>query len=267
MLLERLIEPSMLKARFFEEEEGEEEAVKVYLNGTDGGPCAVLCGHSQGAVGQPHFHHGSQFQLMLRGTTEFPDETIVAPAVHYADHNTPYGPFTMNDEHLMLVLHGRPAGQMWMDEPAAAKRVFHDGRQIRGAADVMTWENVPGHSGIRRKCFLPAGSGPTVEMFECSPGEELPSSRPTFGRFEFVWEGQVALRGKLLERRTLRYARGDETPSPLKAGPDGATVFFCSFDADVDKGVMGGLSIADRMASFKETDPSGLKVFGAGREI
>src|SRR5262249_34560272 len=116
---EYVVEPAAIASRYFTEEDGEEEAVRIYLDGLDGGPDAVLCSHSDGAMAEPHFHHGSQFQLMLRGKTEFADELLEAPAVHYTDHNTAYGPFTMRERHQMLVLHPRPAGQVFMKQPGA----------------------------------------------------------------------------------------------------------------------------------------------------
>jgi hypothetical protein len=260
---EYVIEPAAIASRFFTEEDGEEEAVRIYLDGLDGGPDAVLCSHSDGAIAEPHFHHGSQFQLMLRGKTEFADELLEAPAVHYTDHNTAYGPFTMRERHQMLVLHPRPAGQVFLKQPGARTNLNRTGRQLSGTAGEAAWEPLPGQPGARRKVLLSEASGPGVQIVECAPDTVLNVGATQYGRFEFITAGMATLAGRPLARKTLRFVRGTRDFAPLKAGPDGATVIVLSFDEDATRGEMGGISIFERLASFQETQAEKLKALQA----
>jgi hypothetical protein len=267
---EYLVEPSGIASRYYTEEDGEEESVRIYLDGLDGGPDAVLCRHSDGARAEPHFHHGSQFQLMLRGETEFSDHLLTSPAVHYTDHNTAYGPFTMRKDHQMLVLHARPAGQVFikdiLKDRAAREKLNRAGRQISGSASEASWEPVPGHPGVRRKMLIPESEGPCVQLVECPPNAELNVGPTRFGRFELIADGTASLEGKPLESKTLRFVRGTRAFAPLRAGARGATVIVLSFDEDAAKGEMGGISIAGRLAMFRQTEPDQLKVLRAAAE-
>ena len=85
----------------------------MYLTGEDGGPEAVRAQISEGYEVEPHFHLAAQFQLLLEGSMEFPTFRLDAPAVHYTEHNVPYGPFKVS-RHDMLVLHTKPGGVVMM---------------------------------------------------------------------------------------------------------------------------------------------------------
>jgi hypothetical protein len=253
---EYVIEPSSLKRRFFEEEEGEEESIKVYLDGLDGGPDAVVVRHSDDAKGSRHFHHGSQFQFSTAGVMEFHDLRLEAPAVFYTDHNTAYGPFKMLDEHRMLVIHPRPAGQVFLDRKGPSAELNRDGRKISGTVTAASWEAVPDSPGTKSKTLISPQQGPTVQLVQCQPGASLATHQTAYGRFEFIMDGTAELEGRPLERETLRFIRGTRPFSPLVAGPDGATIAVLCFDEDAEKGELGGISIADRMAEFSEVDAS-----------
>ena len=88
--------------------------IQMYLPGTDGGPDAIRARMNNGYEVEPHFHLAAHFQLFLEGTMTFPTFKLDAPAVHYTEHNVPYGPFIVNDQHDMLVLHAKPGGVIMM---------------------------------------------------------------------------------------------------------------------------------------------------------
>jgi hypothetical protein len=260
---EYVVQPSTIRPRFFREDGGEEESVKVYLDGLDGGPDAVVVRHSDQARGSRHFHHGSQFQFTVEGAMEFHHGRLDAPAVHYTDHNTAYGPFSMLDDHRMLVLHARPAGQVFLDERGSSAERNRDGRTLSARAAEMPWDPVPGVADARRRVLLDPASGPGVQIVEAGAGAPVAVGDTTYGRFEFVLDGEVMLDGQPLEAETLRFTRGRRAFAPLIAGPAGATVAVLSFDEDATRGERGGISIADRVAQFAEigaADATVLKV-------
>jgi hypothetical protein len=216
--------------------------------------------HSDGATGSRHFHHGSQFQFTLEGVATFRESDNGPLSVFYSDHNTAYGPFRMLGDHRMLVLHPRPAGQVFLKEPGSGKDRNLDGRHIFGAASAAEWEDVPACPGARRKVLIPESEGPAVQVVECPAGTELALGDTTYGRFEFVVDGSVSLDGAPLERESLRFVRGQRAFAPLVAGDGGATVAVLCFDDDATKGELGGLSIADRVAQFEEIRASEAKM-------
>jgi hypothetical protein len=72
----------------------------------------------------------------------------------------------------------------------------------------------------------------------------LPLDVPTWGRYEVVLEGSVMVEGRTLSSPGFRYVQGDERPAPLRAGPDGATLIFLSFDKDAVEGGLTGEGLA-----------------------
>lgn len=259
MLEEYVIQGTDVKWRYFQEDADEQEGVKAYLLGERGGPDAVLCRHSNGAKARPHFHVGSQFQFIVRGTSRFPDKTLEGPAVHYSDHNTAYGPFEMDNGHEMLVLHPAPAGQVFLHQDPASfkKRANSSGRLMSRSAQEVEWEDVPGAAGVRRKQLLTAQDGPIVAIVECAAGATIPAEAAPYGRYEYVRAGSVVCQGKTLEEGALRFVRGKETPAALAAGGKGATVFLMAFDADAMLSETGGLSIEQRQNQFQEIKAMG----------
>src|SRR5579864_4384435 len=80
---------------------------QVLLSGDDGGPEAIRFRFDQTPSVYAHMHLTAQFQLILAGEMEMPRGSLhLGPlSVHYTDHNTPYGPFSVAPGHDMLVLH------------------------------------------------------------------------------------------------------------------------------------------------------------------
>lgn len=186
-------------------------------------------------------HLTSQFQLLLGGTMDFPKATMkLRPlAIHYADHNLPYGPFSTGEGHDMLVLHPKQGGLVTMADRAARKQIYLAGRQLVGMDMEREWLQVVGLEGARCKFLIPPGAGPQAMILECPPNRVIPVPVPTFGRYEVVLGGSAAFDGKLLKAPGLRYVAGDEEPTPVRSGPEGATVILLCFDEDAAAGGLG----------------------------
>ncbi len=186
-------------------------------------------------------HLTSQFQLLLGGTMDFPKATMkLRPlAVHYADHNLPYGPFSTGEGHDMLVLHPKQGGLVTMADRSARKQIFLAGRQLVGMDQEREWLPVVGLEGVRCKFLIPPGAGPQAIILECPPHCVIPAPVPTFGRYEVVLSGSAAFDGKSVGAPGLRYVAGDEEPAPIRCGREGARLILLTFDEDAAAGGLG----------------------------
>ena len=230
--------------------DGETEGVtfrcQVLLSGDDRGPEAIRFQLDARPSVYAHMHLTAQFQLLLGGTMDFPRNAVKLrpPGVHYTDHNTPYGPFSVGDGHDVLVLHPKQGGLMTMGDRAARREINLSGRVLVGMASETEWVSVPGHHGVRYKALIPYAFGPEVTIVECRPGVLIPTGPAPYGRYEVVSQGSVEVDGQMLTAPGLRYFEGDGSPTVLQAGPEGATMIFLCFDADALEGGLTGEGIA-----------------------
>jgi hypothetical protein len=213
--------------------------LQMYLKGTDGGPEAVRAKICDGYEVEPHFHLAAQFQLLLEGTMTFPTFKLDAPAVHYTEHNVPYGPFVVNEGHDMLVLHTKPGGVVMMREKERRRQANTRGRELTCCAHEVKWEPVPDHTGARRKILIPASKGPSAEIIECPPYMQLTVPVSAYGRYEVVYRGSVFVEGKELGPKSVRFVGFGLDASPLTCGPTGASVIVLTYDADAAQGYGG----------------------------
>jgi len=194
---------------------------------------------------QPHYHRAAQFQLLLDGTLQFPDFRMDGIAVHYTDHNVPYGPFTTSGRHDMVVVHTKPAGVQYMKDairdPELRKEINRAGREIHASAADMEWQATPGHAGVQRKTLFSIDGGPAAEILECAAHAELPESTTPFGRYEFIIRGTTRLKGTELGPETVRFVQSNERTASLCAGPDGATLIVLRFDRDAAESYGGSV--------------------------
>jgi hypothetical protein len=229
---------------------GGEVQMQMYLKGTDGGPEAVRARISEGYKVEPHFHLAAQFQLLLEGTMEFPTFRLDAPAVHYTEHNVPYGPFVVSRDHDMFVLHTKPGGVIMMQDKERRRQANTRGREITRCAYEVEWEPMPEYSGARRKVLIPESQGPAVEIVECPPGMQLVAEVPAYGRYEVVLSGSATADGKYLGPKSLRFVAAGEQVTPLICGPEGATLIVMTYDQDAAQSYGG--STAEVIAAMEK---------------
>ena len=227
-----MIESSEVPWKSLALDRGGSTQLQMYLRGADGGPEAIRARISEGYEVEPHFHLAAQFQLLLEGTMEFPTFRLEAPAVHYTEHNVPYGPFIVRNGHDMLVLHTKPGGVVLMRDRERRYQANTRGREITRCAHEVEWEPLPGYAGAWRKVLIPASEGPAAEIIECPPHLELTAPAPSYGRYEVVYAGSAVVDGKKLGPRDLRFIAAGEEAVPLRCGPEGATLIVLTYDQD-----------------------------------
>lgn len=228
------------------ETEGITFRCQVLLSGADGGPEALRIQFDPCLSVYAHMHLTSQFQVLLGGTMDMPRGSLnMRPlAVHYTDHNVPYGPFAVAAGHDMLILHPKQGGLVSMASPTARRQIHLGGRLLTGLDHEREWVPIPDSAGLRCKVLIPQAAGPEVLIVEAPPATELGLVAPPYGRYEVVLAGSVEIDGQRLETPGLRYTRGDDPFRPLVSGPDGATLMLLTFDPDVLEGGLTGEGIA-----------------------
>ena len=229
-----IVEPSAVPWKTLPLDGGGEAQLQLYLTGRDGGPEAIRAQISEDYTVEPHFHYAAQFQVLLEGSMAFPLVRLDAPAVHYTEHNTPYGPFTVSGGHDMLVLHTKPGGLAVMRDKKRRWRANVRGRELTRCAHEVEWQPMPGYPHARRKLLIPPSFGPTAELVAFPAGVEFTPPVPAYGRYEVVYAGSAALLGRRLEPKALRFIPAGEQAAPFTAGPEGVSMIFVSFDQDAN---------------------------------
>ncbi len=226
---------------------------QILLNGADGGPEALRFRFDDNLSVFAHMHLTSQFQLLLEGRMDFPKSTmrLRGVAVHYTDHNFPYGPFAVAESHDMLVLHPRQGGLITMADRDARRQINLKGRHFYGGAADADWNLVPEFERARAKVLIPPVSGPQAVMLEYPPRSRIDVPDARNGQYEIVLAGSASISGRRLVPPAFRYVhqgKGD----PLEAGPDGVTLMRLAFDEDARLGGLTGDRISLAAASAME---------------
>ena len=226
--------------------EGVTFACQVLLPGEDGGPEALRFRFDDCPSVYAHMHLTSQFQLLLNGAMDFPRgvKHLEALALHYTDHNMPYGPFAVSGGHDMLVLHPKAGGIISMANLDARRQINLRGRLFASLASQSEWQVVPGGDHSVFKYLMPPGFGPAAVVLKAPAHAALSMPAAPFGRYEVVVEGSVIMHGQEIAAPGFRYTRGDEMAEALRTGDHGATVAFLTFDRDSLEGGITGEGLA-----------------------
>lgn len=226
--------------------EGIAFACQVLLSGEDGGPEALRFRFDACPSVYAHMHLTSQFQLLLGGTMDFPRgvKHLQAPAIHYTDHNMPYGPFAVSADHDMLVLHPRAGGIISMANLDARRQINLGGRLFASLADDAPWQPLPGVDQAAFKMLMPPNYGPAAVIARVPAHAALAMPAPRFGRYEVVLGGSAIIEGREIDPPGFRYVRSEQQVDALTSGERGACVAFLSFDRDALEGGITGEALA-----------------------
>lgn len=219
---------------------------QVLLSGEDGGPEALRFRFDDCPSVYAHMHLTAQFQLLLNGTMDFPRgvKHLEALAIHYTDHNMPYGPFAVAGGHEMLVLHPRAGGIISMANLEARRQINLRGRIFAALASQSDWHPIRDAEHTLFKYLMPPDYGPGAVVLKAPPHAALAMPAAEFGRYEVVLDGSAIMEGREIGSPGLRYIRGEEAAQPLVTGENGATVAFLSFDRDALEGGITGEGLA-----------------------
>src|SRR4051812_22172979 len=197
---------------------------QVLLSGHDGGPEALRFSFDDCPSMYAHMHLTSQFQLLLHGAMDFPRgvKHLEALAIHYTDHNMPYGPFAVSEGHDMLVLHPRAGGIISMGNLEARRKINLGGRLLVSLASDTQWLPLPGAEHTAFKLLLPPDVGPAAVVVKAPAHAALGMPAAPFGRYEVVLEGTVLAGDREIAPPGFRYTRGEQPAEAIVTGAAGA---------------------------------------------
>jgi hypothetical protein len=226
--------------------EGVAFACQVLLSGEDGGPEALRFRFDDCPSVYAHMHLTSQFQLLLAGAMDFPRgvKHLEGLAIHYTDHNMPYGPFAVSRAHDMLVLHPKAGGIISMANHEARREINLGGRLYAAPASQVEWQALPGAEHTSYKLLMPPDFGPAAVVVRAPPRAKLAMPPAEFGRYEVVIEGSAIIEGREMGPPGFRYVRGEDAAEALETGDAGASVAFLTFDRDALEGGITGEGLA-----------------------
>ena len=188
MLTQYIVDPAELPWKA-SQTQGITFQCQVLLNGLDGGPEALRFRFDPCPSVYAHMHLTSQFQLLLRGTMDFPKQSMkLRPtAVHYTDHNVPYGPFSVGAGHEVVVLHPKRGGLISMANKTARKQINLPGREFTGMEKISNGFQSR-DARVRARKFLFRGQrGRRWQYFNCPRTPSFPSVPPRMGGTKWCW--------------------------------------------------------------------------------
>ena len=212
---------------------------KRLANGWDGGPDGHVGKPKEGESAPPHFHDVAQFQLSLEGSITFPGHPLEAIGVYYTDPYTAYGPFVTGPDHFRAVLRPGPAGHsldkgiVWMSDREKRKLRNPRGREYYGQSKEAQWEDLTGSlAGARRQVLFGKDNeeGPGAQIWECPPNMTIQQNAAPFGEYHIILKGSAQWGNQEMKPYSMRYVVGDESPTALTAGPEGATWLILNYD-------------------------------------
>src|SRR5687767_5497493 len=145
---------------------------QVLLSGEAGGPEALRFRFDDCPSVYAHMHLTSQFQLLLNGAMDFPRgvKHLEGLALHYTDHNMPYGPFAVSGGHDMLVLHPKAGGIISMANHDARRQINLGGRLFAASASQAEWRPLPDAEHSQFKFLMPPDFGPAAVIVRAPAG-------------------------------------------------------------------------------------------------
>jgi hypothetical protein len=195
-------------------------------------PQAFLVEKPGGAGTRIHFHDEDQFQIFVSGSGRIGPDLVVAPAVHFANYHTAYGPIAADDGGIawFTLRDVADEGAWFLPEDR--------GHAERGATRRNLSLNLSplGTPGLVALC-APTDDGLAVWRMGVNPHEQVGAGAlPPFppgagGRFHVVLAGSVEAVGETLVDRSLLYATAAETVT-MTAGAAGADILILQFPRD-----------------------------------
>lgn len=208
------------------------------------GPWARQVAFPAGFENNAHFHSAPQFQVVLEGDVSFPTHHLTAPAVHYADAFSPYGPFTVGEGFKIMVARPWLARKYNMSARETrglrnpyGRNAYGQSRELWGQMDESVWVRGDGFDS-QQLLGTPAAAGldgPMGELVRLDPGSSIANDAVVtrYGLFVIVFSGEITLGGNTLKPYSTYFARGVHGES-MVAGADGALILRLAFDEVAD---------------------------------
>jgi hypothetical protein len=203
---------------------------KIFLSGKEG-PFALVSWMEPG-IREAHYHPTDQFQVVLEGEADFPENKLKPLDVHYVDSRTPYGPFNIPREGTVhAVLRRNKVGIVFTKAPPSyGKMSDPKGRQLFALQAQMEWQEYA--RGVRGKITLGGdGKSPSIEIMRGKKDAEMMLPPAPDGEFVIFHTGKFAVDGEAVEGKySILYFEGRENAPRITFENDDATLLVARYD-------------------------------------
>jgi len=202
--------------------------------GTGPGPNAFLVKQSARGVIRPHFHHSSQFQVIVHGDGKIGRHEVRSLTVHYAGQQTGYGPIVAGDDGLWYFTL-RPiteTGSWFLPESASLATPGIDRPQMTTAPEPLSdaSDTRPVDRTSTKAIIEQRDDGLAAWLISLRPFSvaEPPPQVDSIGRYYLVVSGEIVADGQKLPRLSCIWTSGDSKVS-MTGGPTGAEIAVLQF--------------------------------------
>lgn len=201
-------------------------------------PHAYFIQQSPNSFARSHFHHNSEFQLIVGGSGRLGRHDVRPFVVHYAGQQTGYGPIVAGEAGLAYItLRAVTHSGIWY---LPDSRAVMDARIPKGQvssawlAPAGTGSPVMEQGGDVQAVLEPKPSGLAAWRVKTAPGMSLPQTLHAngAGRFYMVAGGSMRIDGRELPELSVVWLSQDDPVLEAVAGAQGADVLVMQFPAN-----------------------------------
>lgn len=199
-------------------------------------PHAIYIGQPAHLTIPTHYHDNAQFQIFVEGGATLGRRTLRPLTVHFATHQTGYGPLVSGPQGLVYITlrlitefgahyPDRPEERARMN-PAIARRQI---TQEVGAIGPDELQELSEPQVL--PALGPEPGGLAAWVLRLPPGARLPAPEHPGGAGQFctVTAGSLVVNGRQCERHSVVWVGPDEGHFTLCAGEHGLEVVVCQF--------------------------------------
>lgn len=199
-------------------------------------PHAIYTGQPGRLRIPPHYHDNAQFQIFVEGDAMFGSRPLRPLTVHYATHQTGYGPIVSGPQGLIYITLrlGTEFGAHYADRPEERARMNPaiPRRQITQEVGAIGPGALQGLKEAQVTNALgPEPGGLAAWVVRLPPGATLPAPVHAGGAGQFctVTGGSMLVDGRQCERHAVVWVGPEEDGFSLCAGEHGLEVVVCQF--------------------------------------
>ena len=201
------------------------------------GPNAYLIKQSPNSLIRPHFHHASQFQVIVGGSGTIGRHSVRPLTVHHAGQHTGYGPLVAGAEGLwyFTLRAVTESGAWFMPESREANDL-----RIPKTQRTTQPIDLSASDALRGRCettveslITPQPGGLATWLMRIPPGAAArpPRAENTVGRFYLVVGGTACIDNVRLGNLEVAWV-SDEDGFGFEAGDDGVEMLVLQFPVD-----------------------------------
>lgn len=184
----------------------------------------------------PHYHDNAQFQVFVEGSATFGTRSIRPLTVHFATHQTGYGPIVSGDQGLIYITlrMATEFGAHLVDKPEERERMNPriQRRQIThavGALAPAALQALAAPAVIAALDPEPNGLAAWVVRLPPSAAMAAPQHAGGAGQFHIVTAGSMIVDGETYGRHASAWVGREEPGFTLRAGDQGLEAVVCQF--------------------------------------